>query len=632
MDLSYNGLQSLQPAQLFLRLRQLDLSWNLLADVSSLRHLPMLRSLCLNGNPLSSPLYFARGVTSLELQRCGLDSVPEGIGEMPDLCRLDVSMNRIRQLPKEISTLRRLEHLDISQNPLTDLQPLLTLPLKQLSIDARTHDRCSEVIGELKARGCRISTQSFTDTFGNIPKVHLEVLNKNTDEVLRLIAEGAEWKTLIGYPEYSVLDLACHTADRSVINAIIEAGANPLRSPSTRYQTTPLHAACEYHHALCHDPAVDSARCEAIEALLDARADVNARDWAGMTPLHRAATFGTYSAWGRSDLVRTLILRGAEIDAVDRRGKTPLHHAICNRDIQTCLTLLELGADPQGIEVMGILPLHLAARYGASLFCRRLLDAGAGIDNAAAQGVGVLHAVTTPPDRVARPRSRIDETIAFLVCRGASLEFRNDEGDTPLHKAALQNDAKVLRLLLSHGADPAAKNHKGETPLHIATTEENSVVIKELLIAGADVNAADHRRDTPLHLACRLGIGSVCRRLIRWGASLDTPNRDGERPKDMASSKSLDLFAALRFPPLHLAAWQDKVRRAQYLIERGHEVNTQDENGRSPLFYVNTKRMALFLLSENARTDLTDKDGLSPASALRKRRRIPAASVLETKS
>ena len=69
------------------------------------------------------------------------------------------------------------------------------------------------------------------------------------------------------------------------------------------------------------DAAASDEFAAAIRALIDAGADVDAKDERGRTPLHAAALNGY------SDAVKALIAAGADVDAKDERGRTPLHLA-----------------------------------------------------------------------------------------------------------------------------------------------------------------------------------------------------------------------------------------------------------------------------------------------------------------
>jgi len=82
-------------------------------------------------------------------------------------------------------------------------------------------------------------------------------------------------------------------------------------------------------------PAGEDVR-RVVELLLDAKADLNARDKNGATPLFGAWTYG-------EDVAPALIARGADVNARNGRQETPL--MLC-RSPKVTLTLLEAGADP----------------------------------------------------------------------------------------------------------------------------------------------------------------------------------------------------------------------------------------------------------------------------------------------
>ena len=58
-----------------------------------------------------------------------------------------------------------------------------------------------------------------------------------------------------------------------------------------------------------------------LELLIDHRADIEAKDWTGFTPLHCAAQEGHLAT------ARLLVTRGARTDAATEQGVMPIHMA-----------------------------------------------------------------------------------------------------------------------------------------------------------------------------------------------------------------------------------------------------------------------------------------------------------------
>lgn len=121
--------------------------------------------------------------------------------------------------------------------------------------------------------------------------------------------------------------------EESIAEALIAHGADP--DPYARYSrvTTTLHTAAY----------LDWTQMAAI--LVSRGADVNAKDWGGITPLMYAQETNT----------RLLLQNGADPNIRDDQGETPLIYA--RSDPGRVRLLLEAGADPNAKDRYGETPL-----------------------------------------------------------------------------------------------------------------------------------------------------------------------------------------------------------------------------------------------------------------------------------
>jgi len=74
-----------------------------------------------------------------------------------------------------------------------------------------------------------------------------------------------------------------------------------------------------------------------------------------------------------------------------------------------------------------------------------------------------------------------------------------DTGRSLLHLAVRYGRVPIVAMLLARGADVNAREQNGDTPLHCATFRQHGVIAQMLLAKGADVNAAAKDGCTPLH-------------------------------------------------------------------------------------------------------------------------------------
>lgn len=190
-----------------------------------------------------------------------------------------------------------------------------------------------------------------------------------------------------------------------------------------------------------------------VDLLVSAGADVNSR-FMGGTPLHVAA------GRGHKAIVQYLAEKGADVTATDREGNTALHEACLFgrgwRSVEVASVLLERGADITMANKNGKTPLELACCSGNREMVEFLLWKMKNTPNAGSSLCGSLHSVTRT--------GRVD-IAQLLVEAGASVNCRNENGETPLHQAASAGDSLMVGYLLAQGAEVSAKNQDGQTAL-----------------------------------------------------------------------------------------------------------------------------------------------------------------------
>jgi ankyrin repeat protein/mono/diheme cytochrome c family protein len=229
---------------------------------------------------------------------------------------------------------------------------------------------------------------------------------------------------------------------------------------------------------------------DAMQALLDAGADVKAKNRRNATALH----------WAVSDVakMKLLLMKGAEVDAKSIDGRTALHAAaMLPAGAPMVQLLLEVGADANARSLIGQTPLFAAAGASAENV-RLLLDKGANPNATSQTGATALMSV------------RSSDIVELLVGRGADVKVRSKRGETALADAASRGDLAAVRVLLDKGADVNVVDYRGYTPLLQAVQfdRDSPELVKLLLEHGANplataegqtaVTTAARRGDTAL--------------------------------------------------------------------------------------------------------------------------------------
>jgi ankyrin repeat domain-containing protein 50 len=218
----------------------------------------------------------------------------------------------------------------------------------------------------------------------------------------------------------------------------------------------------------------------AVKALIAAGADVNMEDdWAGYYPLGISITKNL------PEMAKLLLKSGANINHADNRtGYTPLMQALNDDKPEMAKLLIAEGADIKIKATDGTTALIISASKSREVF-DLLLSKGADINAKNDRGVGVFTNCITGT-------MSGDVTIDFaeyLLTLGADIEEKNTfssySGYTPLFWAIMYNDEQIVGFLASKGANVNAKADNGQTPLSVATENGYDSIAKILKENGA---------------------------------------------------------------------------------------------------------------------------------------------------
>lgn len=129
-----------------------------------------------------------------------------------------------------------------------------------------------------------------------------------------------------------------------------------------------------------------------------------------------------------------------------------------------------------------------------------------------------------------------EELALMLVKRGASVTYRDELGNAPLHEAVRKNMTEVVKALSKAKCGVDDMMPCGYTPLACTSQRGIHELVQVLIDAGgADVNLPSTRLETPLYLAALEGHVSIVKLLISHGADIDQPSTEAEQTPLMAA-------------------------------------------------------------------------------------------------
>ncbi|XP_072365156.1 ankyrin repeat and SOCS box protein 4 isoform X3 [Scyliorhinus torazame] len=197
---------------------------------------------------------------------------------------------------------------------------------------------------------------------------------------------------------------------------------------------------------------------ECIAVLLDHQANINYQP-NGKAPLHVAIDVKN------RDCVSLLLHHGAKVNCFSLSGHTPLHLCRTKESISCAKLLIWNGANLnlQANHDYKDTPMHIAARFGVPELVALYVDHGADIDSV---NVYLETPLISAIYWTLNMKEQQYSTDHHLICRmlidyGASVNARDQDYKTPLHKAAWNCDHLLLQMLLESGAQAGSMDVNG---------------------------------------------------------------------------------------------------------------------------------------------------------------------------
>jgi len=181
--------------------------------------------------------------------------------------------------------------------------------------------------------------------------------------------------------------------------------------------------------------------------------------------------------------------------------------------------------------------------------------------------------------------------IKALLQKGANLDIKNRNGNTPLIEAAKYTDTEIIKLLIDAGANTNninIQNNNGDTALMYASHNNNPEIVKMLLDNDANPNIQDQDGNTALIWAAKHTYIDIV--FVKGG------NPDIQKEKTA----------------FNLAAIRNNTKIVQMLLDKGANPDIQNIKGKTALIKAakyNNIEIVQILLDKDANPNIQNNEG-----------------------
>lgn len=257
---------------------------------------------------------------------------------------------------------------------------------------------------------------------------------------------------------------AASSGDIEEVQDLLEEGVNPdLKDDEGR---TPVMLA-----------AKNNSNIRILEILIDAGADLEARDEAGQAIIH----YGAINP--ETDIIEFLIDNDVNLEAKDINAADALIYAVAeNPNPEVIDILLNLDVDYN----LNIALLGAAEYHEDTVRFEKLIDHGADVNKVFSPNLITITHVAVSQDN--------PEFLKLLIEEGADLSVKNRRKETLLmHASKNSNNPEVLEILKEHGAELDARDAYDKTALiHAAESSDNPEIVNTLLDFGVNPDIKDN--------------------------------------------------------------------------------------------------------------------------------------------
>jgi serine/threonine-protein phosphatase 6 regulatory ankyrin repeat subunit B len=367
--------------------------------------------------------------------------------------------------------------------------------------------------------------------------------------------------------------------------------------------------------------AAGEGKTDVMKILLNKGADATNTRVDGLTALMTA------SIAGHAEAVELLIGDGADPTAADGEGLTPLMNAAENGTLAVVILLVEAAKDPveyiNHMSSSGFHALIIASAHGHVPVIEYLLNAGA--------DPNVLHENKVTPLMYAAASGHVDAMKTLVEKAKVNVNDMHSNGGTALLEAATGGALEAMKFLMEQGATYDFIDADGVTPL-MAVASQGNLEAQTMFLEALKKDKSEQEVKDHINLASYSGGTSVMftaagghldctKQLIDYGADINMIAR--ATPEYLVKMKRMVEEGTAQPEPephvdgvtaLHVAAQSGHLEVVNLLLEKGAEVTVLDDEQRSAIVLAvknNHGDVAVALVKAGAdpNTPYTDEDG-----------------------